>query len=202
MSVSHWVTLVANRPDGISSHVRARVASSSGMPSLPSLIRPRTLIRLLKVMANATLCRRNGRITNDNVVVSAMTLVPWKAARPCSPRPCVTGGLTRSLHCLSGSRHCSLARLTMVHLFTIKVARARSAVAHLHAYLEPSSCRRALSLLSRAIGGHEPSDVLEAIFRAESTRHLDGLATGVQKQGIRIAPQCGGQTADLALAAV
>ena len=107
-----------------------------------------------------------------------------------------------SLHCLSRSRHCSLARLAMVHLFTIKVARARSAVAHLHAYLEPSSCRRALSLLSRAIGGHEPSDVLEAIFRAESTRHLDGLATGIQKQGIRIAPQCGGQTADLALAAV
>jgi hypothetical protein len=178
------------------------------MPSLPSLIRPRTLIRLLKVMVNATLCRRNGRITNDNVVVSAMTPV-LEGCPAVFPASCVTGGLTRSLHCLSGSRHCSLARLAMVHLFTIKVARARSAVAHLHAYLEPSSCRRtlsllsrALSLLSRAIGGHEPSDVLEAIFRAESTRHLDGLATGVQKQGIRIAPQCGGQTADLALAAV
>jgi len=175
---------------------------------LPSLIRPRTLIRLLKVMANATLCRRNGRITNDNVgwvVVSAMTPVPCPVLEGCPavfPASCVTGGLTRSLHCLSGSRHCSLAHLAMVHLFTIKVARARSAVAHLHAYLEPSSCRRSLSLLSRAIGGHEPSDVLEAIFRAESTRHLDGLATGVQKQGIRIAPQCGGQTADLALAAV
>ena len=152
-------------------------------------------------MANATLCRRNGRITNAHVVVSAMTPV-LEGCPAVFPASCVTGGLTRSLHCLSGSRHCSLARLAMVHLFTIKVARARSAVAHLHAYLEPSSCRRALSLLSRAIGGHEPSDVLEAIFRAESTRHLDGLATGVQKQGIRIAPQCGGQTADLALAAV
>ena len=67
MSVSHWVTLVANRPDGISSYIRA--SSKLRVASLPSLIRPRTLIRLLKVMVNATLCRRNGRITNDNVVL-------------------------------------------------------------------------------------------------------------------------------------
>lgn len=66
----------------------------------------------------------------------AVLLFPPSAAFCSVASPVASTG---PLNCLSRSHHCSLARLAIVHAFTIKVARARSAVAHLHAILEPSS---------------------------------------------------------------